>query len=66
MKLLRPIFIAVVLVAAFYYVTDRLSGPLAPSWVSRPSHVELTQAAGPSGYDSEAQNNIAVYKKALP
>ncbi len=66
MKSLRPIFLALVLVAAFYYVTNHLSGPLAPSWVTRPTHVELTQAAGPSGYDSEEQNNISVYKKALP
>ncbi|MGC2694871.1 MAG: trypsin-like peptidase domain-containing protein, partial [Candidatus Angelobacter sp.] len=31
-----------------------------------PSHVELTHAAGPAAFDSEEQNNIAVYKKALP
>ena len=47
-------------------MTTRLGGPGWPSWVTRPSHVELTQAAGPSNYDAEEQNNIAVYKKALP
>jgi S1-C subfamily serine protease len=66
MKLLRPVFLAVLLVTAFYFVTNRMSGPLAPSWVTHPTHVELTQAAAPAGYDSEEQNNIAVYKKALP
>ena len=66
MKLLRPVFLAVLLVTAFYFVTNRMSGPLTPSWVTRPPHVELTQAAGPSAYDAEEQNNIAVYKKALP
>jgi S1-C subfamily serine protease len=66
MKSLRPIFLAIVLVGAFYFVTNRLSGPSVPSWVTHPSHVELTQAAGPTGYDPEEQNNIAVYKKALP
>jgi len=66
MKLLRPVLLAFLLVVTFYFVTNRLSGPGAPSWVTRPSHVELTQAAGPASYDSEEQNNIAVYKKALP
>ncbi|HET9164986.1 MAG TPA: trypsin-like peptidase domain-containing protein [Candidatus Angelobacter sp.] len=66
MKSLRPILLAFLLVLAFYLVTTRMSGPNAPSWVTRPSHVELTEAAGPSNYDAEEQNNIAVYKKALP
>jgi S1-C subfamily serine protease len=66
MKFLRPILLAFLLVVTFYFVTNRLSGPGTPSWVTRPSHIELTQAAGPASYDSEEQNNIAVYKKALP
>jgi S1-C subfamily serine protease len=66
MKFLRPVLLAIILVTAFYFVTNRMSGPLAPSWVTRPGHVELTQAAAPSGYDAEEQNNISVYKKALP
>jgi S1-C subfamily serine protease len=66
MKFLRPVFLAVLLVTAFYLVTNHLGGPGAPEWVTRPSHVELTEAAGPASYDSEEQNNIAVYKKALP
>src|SRR5579871_5004132 len=64
MKLLRPVLWAVLLVTAFYFVTARLSNPA--SWITRPAHVELTQASGPGPYDSEEQNNIAVYKKALP
>lgn len=63
MKYLRPFLLALILIAAFYFVTNRLSGP---SWVTRPAHVELTQAAAPAGYDPEEQNNINVYKKALP
>lgn len=66
MRYLRPILFAFVLVTTFYFVTNRMSGPLAPSWVTRPTHVELTEAAGPAAYDAEEQNNIAVYKKALP
>jgi S1-C subfamily serine protease len=66
MKSLRPILLAFLLVITFYLVTTRMSGPDGPSWVTRPSHVALTEAAGPSNYDAEEQNNIAVYKKALP
>lgn len=66
MKLFRPVLLAILLVVTFYFVTTRLSGPAGSSWITRPTHVELTQAAGPANYDSEEQNNIAVYKKALP
>src|SRR5262245_55401226 len=66
MRSLRPIGLAIFLVGLFYVVTTYLSGPSFPSWVTRPSHVELTHAAGPASYDAEEQNNIAVYKKALP
>jgi S1-C subfamily serine protease len=34
--------------------------------VTRPSHVELKEAAAAPAFDSEEQENIAVYKKALP
>jgi S1-C subfamily serine protease len=66
MKLFRPVLLATLLVVTFYFVTTRLSGPGGATWITRPTHVELTQAAGPASYDSEEQNNIAVYKKALP
>jgi S1-C subfamily serine protease len=66
MKLLRPVLLATLLVLTFCFVTTRLAGPDAPSWVTRPTHVELTQAAGPANFDADEQNNIAVYKKALP
>lgn len=65
MKSLRPIFLAIVLAACFYLLTTYKRGPLMPSWVSRPAHVELTEAAPPP-FDSEEQLNISVYKKALP
>src|SRR5262249_4238768 len=66
MRYLRPVLFAFVLVTAFYFATHRMSGPVAPSWVTHPSHVDLTEAAAPVAYDAEEQNNIAVYKKALP
>lgn len=66
MKSVRPVILAVLFVAIFYFVTTHVRSPLAPNWVTRPEHVELTHAAGPTGYDSEEQLNISVYKKALP
>src|SRR5689334_22541696 len=65
MKSLRPILLGIVLAAAFYDLTTYVRGPFMPSWVSRPTHVELTEAAPPS-FDTEEQLNISVYKKALP
>jgi S1-C subfamily serine protease len=69
MKPLRIIVSVIVLVGAFYFVTTHGSfqrGPALPAWISRPSHVELTQAAAPEGFDPEEQNNIRVYHKVLP
>ncbi|HEY6308599.1 MAG TPA: trypsin-like peptidase domain-containing protein [Candidatus Angelobacter sp.] len=63
MKSLRPILLIVAFVAAFYFFTNRAGGPAS---VARPSHVELAEAAGPQPLDAEEQENISVYKKALP
>lgn len=66
MKSLRPVLLTIVLVAAFYLVTTHVHNPLAPSWVTRPAHVEISEAAAPPPFDPEEQLNISVYKKALP
>jgi S1-C subfamily serine protease len=66
MKLLRPFLLAILLVAAFYVLTTHPNGFLKPSTVTRPAHVELTEASAAPAFDSEEQENIAVYKKALP
>ena len=34
--------------------------------ISRPTHVELSEAAGPETLDADEQNNIDVYHKAIP
>ncbi|HEV2992526.1 MAG TPA: trypsin-like peptidase domain-containing protein [Candidatus Angelobacter sp.] len=65
MKLLRPFALTIFLVAAFYVFTTHPNGFLKP-FVTRPSHVELNEASAAPAYDSEEQENIAVYKKALP
>ena len=64
MRWIRPLLLGIVLASAFYYFTNHPE--LRPSWVARPGHVELTEAAGPPTYDAEEQENIAVYKKSLP
>ncbi|HEV3039401.1 MAG TPA: trypsin-like peptidase domain-containing protein [Candidatus Angelobacter sp.] len=66
MKLLRPFVLTIFLVAAFYLLTTHPNGFLKSPSVTRPSHVELNEASAAPAYDAEEQENIAVYKKALP
>jgi len=82
MKKLRPVLFVVLLLSGFYYVTTHSSstGKLLP-WlhsgtdadaagetpVSGPmGNIHLTEAAAQPAFDTEEQQNIAVYKKALP
>src|ERR1700761_5390725 len=71
MKLLRPAIFALVFAGAFFYFTtwrsNSRSSFLHPSnWLTHPAEVEITEAAGGEGLDSEEQNNISVYKKNIP
>ena len=69
MRSIRPILFALMIAGAFYYFTTHHRAPASPEsthWVTRPSDLEITQAAGPQTLDSEEQENIGVYKKALP
>ena len=68
MRLLRPLVLAVIFAAAFYYFTTaRHASPFKDvSWISRPGHVEITEAAGPETVDSIEQNNIMVYRRNIP
>ena len=68
MRSIRPILFALLLAGAFYYFTThrRAVNPESTSWVTRPAEVDITQAAGPQSFDPEEQENIAVYKKAIP
>jgi len=64
MRFLRPFFFAIVLASAFFYFTTYRNGHLHPlSWIGRPQHVEITEAAGSESLDAEEQNNINVYRK---
>ncbi|MGD0508038.1 MAG: trypsin-like peptidase domain-containing protein [Terriglobales bacterium] len=64
MRFLRTLIFAIVLASAFFYFTTYRHGNLHPaSWISRPQHVEITEAAGSEALDAEEQNNITVYRK---
>jgi S1-C subfamily serine protease len=64
MRFLRPFILAIVLASAFFYFTTYRNGNLHPAtWISRPQHVEITEAAGSEAFDAEEQNNINVYRK---
>jgi S1-C subfamily serine protease len=66
MKVLRPVFLAVIFAGAFYYFTTYRSGsPLRPAnWLGHPRNkVQIIEAAATESFDSEEQNNIGVYRK---
>jgi len=66
MKLVRPLLLGALIAGAFYWYTTHHSGVNPASYIARPTHVELTEAAGPQTFDSEEQTNIEVYKKGIP
>ncbi|MDR3748054.1 MAG: trypsin-like peptidase domain-containing protein [Acidobacteriota bacterium] len=66
MKFLRPFLLGALLAGAFYWYTTHHRGDAPVTWIARPTQVELSEAAGPEKLDSEEQNNIDVYHKAIP
>jgi len=70
MKLVRPLFLALLIASAFFYFTtwrSNSAGELHPTnWFSRPDRVEITEAAPNDSLDGEEQNNISVYKRNIP
>ncbi|MDE1176946.1 MAG: trypsin-like peptidase domain-containing protein [Edaphobacter sp.] len=80
-KKLRPVLLVLLLLSGFYYVTTHSSsaGKLFPWLHSAPDanttaeeisgpggSFHLTEAAAAPAFDTEEQQNIGVYKKALP
>jgi S1-C subfamily serine protease len=65
MKLLRPLLLGVILASAFFYFTTYRPGAnRLTSVISRPTKVEISEAAsGEESLDAEEQNNIDVYRK---
>jgi S1-C subfamily serine protease len=71
MRLIRPAMLALVLAGAFFYFTTwrsngRVAGSNPVNWLSHPAQVEITEASGGEGLDSEEQNNIGVYRRNIP
>ncbi len=67
MRFVRPFLLGVILAGAFYWFTTHHQGTNpAPDIISRPTHVEISQAAGPEKLDPEEQNNIEVYHRVIP
>jgi S1-C subfamily serine protease len=67
MRFVRPFVLGVLLASAFYWFTTHHSGtnPIADI-ISRPTHVELSEAAGPEKLDPDEENNIAIYRRVIP
>jgi S1-C subfamily serine protease len=67
---MRRILLVLLLVGGFWYVTAHLPGDLRHLSLAGArasgSSLELTEAHAAPEYDSEEQNNIAVYKRVLP
>jgi S1-C subfamily serine protease len=69
MRLLRPLLLATLLVATFFYFTTYRHPSTQPTaWhaPNSPAHLEITEAAGRGPHDPEEQNNIDVYRKSIP
>ncbi len=69
MRLGRLILVAVILTALVYYFTTHHRGPepLSPAnWSGSSAPLNIIEAAGPVQLDPEEQNNVNLYKKALP
>jgi S1-C subfamily serine protease len=67
---LRRVILVVLLVGGFWYITTHITRPFGRFSLfnagNSGSPLELTEAHAAPAFDSEEQNNIAVYKKALP
>ena len=70
MKIMRRLFLIVLLVGGFWFVTTHLPQGWRPFSLAAShgegSALELTEAQAAPEYDPEEQNNIAVYKRVLP
>ena len=63
--------LALVLAGTFFSFTTwrsntRPAGSNPVNWLSHPAQVEITEASGSEGLDSEEQNNISVYRRNIP
>ena len=71
MKSLRPVMLALLLAASFYYLTTHYRGAAKrvasdEAGPIRAAELQITEAAAPPALDADEQTNIDVYRKALP
>jgi S1-C subfamily serine protease len=71
MRLIRPAILALIATGAFFYFTTwrsnaKFSESNPVNWLAHPAQVEITEASGGEGLDSEEQNNISVYRRNIP
>jgi S1-C subfamily serine protease len=68
MKIFRPILVGFVIAAGFFYFTtwQRNGSSRFLNTVNQKARLEITEAASGENPDEEEQNNIRVYKRALP
>jgi S1-C subfamily serine protease len=70
MRIMRRLFLIVLLVGGFWFVTTHLPQGWRPFHLTGShaanSTLDLTEAHAAPEYDAEEQNNIAVYKRVLP
>lgn len=70
MKRMRPVLLALLIAAGFYFYTTKSEHPTfstaKTSWPGNSGKLELTEAAGQLELDPEEQVNINVYKKGIP
>src|ERR1700733_4825590 len=64
MRLARALVFAIILAAGFFYFTTHRPATFRTAdFLSRPNHVEITEAAGNESLDAEEQNNINIYRR---
>src|SRR5580704_4294159 len=70
MRIMRRLFLIVLLVGGFWFVTTHLPQRWRPfslmNTYGANSPLDLTEAEAAPEYDAEEQNNISVYKRVLP
>jgi len=67
MKVLRPFLVGALIAGGFFYFTTwRHNGSSLLTAAGQRSPLEITEAASTETPDEEEQNNIGVYKRALP
>jgi S1-C subfamily serine protease len=67
MKVVRPFLVGVLIACGFFYFTTwRHNSTRLLNTISQRPRLEITEAASPETPDEEEQNNIGVYKRALP